>query len=465
MRRRALLTFVVASVLGAACGSIGGEAEQASDKAQPAQTAAGRVITPPQLAGLSLGDPNVVVPAGALNPTVALDRASDTLYLAFGREVPGPDPDEPVLQAVVARSADQGKTFSEPVVVNDPAERVDTSVVSPTHVAVGPRGEVYVLYQHNVDSEYDEHGLSYLRLVRSEDRGVTFSAPAAIAGPDVEGVTTTMSMASLFVAPDGDLFISFIDDREELAAKMAGVPEPGPHDHDAVPPAVHLRMVRSGDGGRTWGRSVLVAKPMCACCGTRMAQGGDGPLLATTRSAFLELKDSYDAVRDPILSASTDDGATWSEASKIHDDKFKISACPDVSAGLSVDSTGRLHAAWYTGTEAHPGVFYAISDDDGKTFTKPSTLLTGEWVPYGDVKLAIDGADHAWVAFEDRRADQDQIRLVRMDRQGRAAFSKTWTGTAPDLTAGDGFAVVTWGTQGEHDAAGAVGLLVARPGA
>jgi hypothetical protein len=461
MQRRALLTFVVASVLGAACGT---EGEQASEKKEPAQTAAGRVVTPAQLARLSLAEPNVVVPAGARNPTVALDPTSGTLYLAWAREVPGPTPDEPKLEAVVARSTDQGKTFSPPVVVNAPSERVDTSVVSPTQVAVGPKGEVYVLYQHNVDSEYDEYGLSYLRVARSEDGGTTFSPPVEIAGPDVEGVTTTMSMASLFVAPDGDLFISFIDDREELAAKMAGVPEPSAHDHDAVRPAVHLRMVRSGDGGRTWGQSVLVAKPMCACCGTRMAQAGDRPLFATTRSAFKELKGSYDDVRDPILSASTDDGTTWSEATKIHDDKFKISGCPDVSAGLAVDSTGRLHAAWYTGTEAHPGVFYATSDDDGKTFTKPASLLTGEWVPYGDVKLALDGDDHAWVAFEDRRADQDQIRLVRMDPQGRAAFSKTWAGTAPDITAGDGFAVVTWGSQGEHDAAGSVGVLVARPG-
>ncbi|MGH8975501.1 MAG: sialidase family protein [Acidimicrobiia bacterium] len=459
MQRRALLVLVAVGVLAAACGK-GGDA---GDDPQARQSAAARVVTPAQLAGLGLAEPSVVVPAGTRNPTVALDPASGAFYLAWAREVPGPTPDEPVLQAVVARSNDQGRTFSEPVVVNDPAERVDTSVVSPTHVAVGPGGEVYVLYQHNVDSEYDEYGLSYLRLVRSEDGGATFSAPVAIAGPDVEGVTTTMSMASLFVAPDGDLFISFIDDREELAAKIAGVPEPSAHDHDAVPPAVHLRMVRSGDGGRTWGTSVLVAKPMCACCGTKMAQGGDGPLFATTRSAFLELKDSYDAVRDPVLSTSADDGATWSEATKIHDDKFKISACPDVTAGLAVDSTGRLHAAWYTGTEAHPGVFYATSDDDGKTFTTPAALLSGEWVPYGDVKLAIDGDDHAWVAFEDRRTDQDQIRLVRMDPEGRAAFSETWAGTAPDLAAGDGFAVVTWGTQGEHDAAGALRMLVARP--
>ncbi len=459
MPRGALVLVAALTIAGAGCG--GGDGDKG--RAEAKQAAAGRVTTPAQLAGLSLADPAVAVPAGARNPTVALDRGSGVVYLAYAREVPGADPAEPLLQAVVARSVDQGRTFSEPVVVNAPDERVDTSVVSPTHVAVGPEGNVYVLYQHNVDSEYDEYGLSYLRLVRSEDQGATFSAPAAIAGPDVEGVTTTMSMASLFVAPDGDLFISFIDDREELAAKIAGAPEPSPHDHDAVPPAVQMRMVRSGDGGRTWGQSVLVAKPMCACCGTRMAQGADGPLFATTRSAFLELKGSYDAVRDPILSLSADDGTTWSPATKISDDKFKISGCPDVTAGLAVDSSGRLHAAWYTGTEAHPGVFYATSDDDGKTFTKPAALLAGEWIPYGDVKLAIDTDDHAWVAFEDRRTDQDQIRLVRMDPDGRAAFSTSWAGTAPDLTAGDGFAVVAWGTPGEHDAAGAVGLLVARP--
>ncbi|MGH9039659.1 MAG: sialidase family protein [Acidimicrobiia bacterium] len=459
------------AVAGAACGDSGGDEAQGNE---PTQTAEGQVAAPAELAGLQLGEPNVVVPAGVLNPTAAMDPRSGAVYLAWAREVPGPTPNEPVLQAVVARSTDEGKTFSEPVVVNTADERVDTSVVSPTHVAVGPEGNVYVLYQHNEDSEYDEYGLSYLRLVRSEDGGASFSAPVAIAGPDVEGVTTTMSMASLFVAPDGDLFISFIDDREELAAKIAGAaPEPSAHDsggtpnpgdHDAVRPAVHLRMVRSGDDGRTWGASVLVAKPMCACCGTRMAQGEDGPLFATTRSAFLELKDSYDAVRDPILSVSTDDGSTWSAPSKIHDDKFKISACPDVTAGLMVDSTGRLHAAWYTGTESHPGVFYAVSDDDGKTFSKPATLLSGDWVPYGDVKMALDTDDHAWIAFEDRRTDEDQIRLVRMDPEGRASFSKTWAGTAPDITAGDGFAMVTWGTQGDHDAAGALGLLVARPG-
>ncbi|MGH9001069.1 MAG: hypothetical protein ACRDY7_16945 [Acidimicrobiia bacterium] len=71
------------------------------------------------------------------------------------------------------------------------------------------------------------------------------------------------------------------------------------------------------------------------------------------------------------MSASRDDGDTWSKPAKVHDDGFKISGCPDVHAGLAVDSTGLLHAAWYTGTESHPGVYYATSDDGGKTFSRP----------------------------------------------------------------------------------------------
>ena len=276
-----------------------------------------------------------------------------------------------------------------------------------------------------------------------------------------------MEMATLFVAPDGDLYISFLDEREEHRGQdRRGKPEARPaHGHDAEPPANQMRMVRSGDGGRTWGGSVLVAKPTCVCCGTQVAQGEDGPLFATTRSDWMELKGSNDAVRDPFLSVSDRRGRDVVGPAKIHDDKFKISGCPDVTRRPAVDSTGRLHAAWYTGTESHPGVFYAVSDDDGKTFTAGSTLLADEWVPYGDVKMALDERRPRLGRLRGpaHRRGPDP-RGAHRTRTGRASFSKTWAGTAPDIAAGDGFAVVTWGTQGEHDAAGALGLLVARPG-
>ena len=161
-----------------------------------------------------------------------------------------------------------------------------------------------------------------------------------------------------------------------------------------------------------------------------MAENGKGELFAGTRSAFLELAGSYDAVRDLVLAHSSDDGATWSSLTKVHDDGFKISGCPDVALGLASDSAGHLHAAWYTGTESNPGVFYARSDD-GQTWTKPLALQTGKWSPYADVRLVIDGKDQPWVAFEDRSGDTDKVQVARIDPESMSvSLSTPWPAAA-----------------------------------
>jgi hypothetical protein len=133
---------------------------------------------------------------------------------------------------------------------------------------------------------------------------------------------------------------------------------------------------------------------------------------------------------------------------KLHDDRFKVSGCPDVTAGLAVDSKGRLHAAWYTGSDRRPGVFYAVSSDHGQTFSEPVALLTDEWLPYGDVKLALDAKDNAFVAFEDRRGETDLIRLARIGVDGAVVHAEPWAGTGPDLAVIGDSALVVWGGLG-----------------
>ncbi len=227
---------------------------------------------------------------------------------------------------------------------------------------------------------------------------------------------------------------------------------------------VHLRVARSSDGGQSFGKSALVSTPTCQCCGTKVAQGVSGPLYATTRGASRELKGTNDAIRDLFVAMSQDDGASWSQPVKFHDDRFRISTCPDITAGLAVDSKGRLHAAWYTGTERNPGVLYARSDDHGKSFSQPLVLLTDDWIPYADVKLAIDGKDHAWVAFEDRRGEHDLIQLARIAPDGKVAWAKAWPGTSPDVAARGDTAIVTWETQAiDGKERGAIAWLTAKP--
>ena len=437
--RRISAVLVTLALFTAACSG--------NDDASDSKAAGSAPAT--ETAQMAVTEARTLRPGGARNPSTAVDPGAGTVYTAWAEEAPVPpgSTEDPLLQVVVARSDDGGTTFGEPVVASPKGMRIVSYPVSPTQVEVGPKGEVFVLFLENdpVDLPNYHYGLSYLRLVRSDDGGRTFSAPIDVAPTAREGVSaTTMETSTLFIAPNGDLYISFLDLREKITLALkekAGSADHEGHDRtdDSQPGDVQLRMVRSTDGGRTFSPSVLVSKPTCACCGTKVAQGDGTPLYATTRSAWKEMKDGSiaDAVRDPLLSVSRDEGATWSGATKISDDRFLMNGCPDVAAGLSVDSKGRLHAAWWTAGGAGPGVYYAVSTDEGRSFSPPVPVLADEWVPPGDVQLVVDDRDRAWVAFEDRRADEeDRIQVVRIDPGGKQTPSSAWPGTAPDLAVG-----------------------------
>ncbi|MGH8992584.1 MAG: sialidase family protein [Acidimicrobiia bacterium] len=434
--RPAILLVTVAAIAAACSGGDRGEA------------------APPRL---SVGDP-VTVAAGGRDATVARDPATDVTYVAWGRPVSGAAPGR--FEAVVARSGD-GDTFEDPVVVSPPQANVTSAPLSAVEVAVGRRGEVYVLFADNVPVDLPDHdsGITSIWLVRSDD-GRNFSAPTGVGTEAVEGTPTTTGMHDLFVASGGDVFVSYVDLREQLELALAKREGPVTDEFDPLP---QLRVSRSTDGGRSFARSVLVAKPGCG--GTRLTQpdtdaGTPAPLYLAHRSEA-ELPGSYDAVRDPVVSVSRDGGSVWGRPLVVHDDAFKVSACPEVSPGLAADAGGRLHAAWYTGSGVAPGIYYAASDDEGKAFSEPVTLLTDEWVPYGHVQLAVDEGNRPWVAFEDRRGEEPEIQVAHIGADGRLALSAAWPGRAPQLTAGDGGVVVTWTTGGDGEP-GAVRLARVR---
>lgn len=466
-RSRLAGAAVSGALLLAACGGAAEKEEPAAAGASEAKEpalevvqAAAKVQVPAQLAALAVSDQKQVF-AGGAGQTLIRDVKSGAVYMSWLRHVPNQAPaagEDPASQIVVATSTDDGKTFGEPVVVSLPEQKAFyTATANPAQGAVGQDGKLYVTYTGVEKSEWSEFGASYSYVVRSEDNGKTFSAPVRMITDETEklekGIGTSY-MNGLYVAEDGDLFYSFLDEREVFLAKKKAK-EAGPSEHSGHDKKdegeTQLRITRSPDGGRTWSPSVLVGKPVCGCCGTVMAENAEGELFAGTRSAFLELEGSYDAVRDLVLARSSDDGATWSSLAKVHNDGFKVSGCPDVALGLASDSAGRLHAAWYTGTEAHPGVFYARSDD-GQTWTKPLALLHGKWAPYADVRLVVDGKDQPWVAFEDRSGEIDQVQIARIDPSSMSvSFSAPVPGRGPALAAGDGWALLTFESNPAND--------------
>src|SRR5690606_31302844 len=93
---------------------------------------------------------------------------------------------------------------------------------------------------------------------------------------------------------------------------------------------------------------------------------------------------------------------------KVHNDDWEFAGCPHAGPSLVVGPDGRLHASWYTGRPDRQGLWYAVSDDQGDSFSEPIAILTDSFVPASQARLALVG-DEVWVAWDDLRTETPKI--------------------------------------------------------
>jgi len=99
-----------------------------------------------------------------------------------------------------------------------------------------------------------------------------------------------------------------------------------------------------------------------------------------------------------------------------------VDACPHAGPALAVDSNERLHVTWWSGKEGDAGVFYARSDDGGKSFTDVTPLGTAEFSQPAHVQLAIGDSGVVAVAWDDGTLQTPRIAL-RISRDGGSRFA------------------------------------------
>src|SRR3989338_3852977 len=143
----------------------------------------------------------------------------------------------------IASSSDNGKTFSEKVRVNADADMPSGINHAPT-MALGIKGELYVAWTvSRTDSEFS----SDIKFSRSLDKGRSFE-PAIVVNDD--NLTVSHGFESMTVAPDGSIYIAWLDGRE----KKEGVSS--------------TFIARSADNGKTFEKNVRVDGNSCPCCKT-----------------------------------------------------------------------------------------------------------------------------------------------------------------------------------------------------
>lgn len=334
---------------------------------------------------------------------------------------------------MVARSTDRGRTFGEPVAASGNDVGVTTYPGGSPQVFASAEGEVYVAYDLNLPHEGVPWGRDMLRLARSDDDGVSFG-PAVDIFADVD-VVEAGTYQDVFATPDGTIYAAWLSYRQY-------VPENGVSEENAF---TQIRVARSDDGGKTFLPSVLVDDLSCECCRASLAVGPDNVLYVAWRDQVPQ-SDGGNPVRNMVISRSEDKGETWSTAVPIHDDAWRFGQCPESGPVIGVDAAGTVHAAWFTGKEDGPGVYYAASTDGGATFTAPGTLATDSYFPHANVRGFLDDAGVFWVTWDDSRTEEGAIQVVQITAGGSvsAVPSGATSGHTPDLVRAGTDIVLTW---------------------
>lgn len=311
---------------------------------------------------------------------------------------------------------------ARPVELRDQLGPVEAHGEAPPKLAYGPDGALNALYVVPKVVPGHRFPLAALRFTRSVDGGRTWSAPVSVADDAVFG---THNFHALHAAGDGTLYVSWLDSRSGRSS---------------------VYLTRSTDGGRTWRRNhALGAGEACPCCRTGLASAADGTLYVAWRVVL------PGNIRDIVVAHSRDHGTTWSDPVRVHEDNWEFAGCPHAGPSLQVDRENRLHVAWWTGKEGAAGVYYARSDDGGRTFGAPVPLGIARFSRPAHVQIAVGRA--VVVTWDDGTQRVSRI-VVRVSRDGGRSFSRAvpvsvagrWA-AFPVLALRDSLLTVAWSEQ------------------
>jgi hypothetical protein len=292
-------------------------------------------------------------------------------------------------------SFDGGDSFEQRVRVNDVAGEVASHGENSPRLHMRSRSEVYCLWQ----ARAAESGGSALRVARSADWGETFEKSVLVDA----GAPASQAFSALNVSPRGQVYVAWLDGRERG----------GGHAGTSA-----LYLARSADRGRSFEPSVRVSRDVCPCCRPSIAFTGEQAVHVAFRGV------TGDHIRDILIATSHDGGARWGKPVPVAEDNWRIHGCPHSGASLAVLGK-RLFVSWYTVREGHGAIYYAWSDDGGRTFSERRPLSEAvidanhpHLLPVGDAILAV---------FQGREPDQNQgwgkigVYCREIDAGGRAA--------------------------------------------
>ena len=147
----------------------------------------------------------------------------------------------------------------------------------------------------------------------------------------------------------------------------------------------------------------------------------------------------------------------WSTPVTVHDDLWKINACPVNGPALSITGN-RAAVLWFTGANDTPEVKIAMSDDSGATFRSPITLDSpkDETRPIGHVAVSLLDDGSALAVWLRHAAAGDEIVGERVTSKDQVSGRFTIGGGTgsdlgyPRLQKSSEAAMISWSDKNTH---------------
>jgi len=241
-----------------------------------------------------------------------------------------------------------------------------------------------------------------VRLALSRDGGKTWS-PATT--PHHDATPTEHGFASLYPSAGG-VGIVWLDGRagETMAIRSATFSPDGAQTSESV---VHDRV--------------------CECCPTAAAVTSEGVIAAYRNLGDNDVRDIY------VARSAGANPDRWSAPTAVHNDDWRIDACPVNGPAVSADGQ-RVALAWFNAKVDQGHVFVAFSKDAGRTFGGPTRVDDASALGRVAVTLLEDGsAAVAWIEYAENRS---QFRMRRVDPSGSLSPSTVISSLASGRASG-----------------------------
>ena len=297
--------------------------------------------------------------ADKVTPTFASDG---TLWLAFAA----------AQKVLVARSSDSGHSFAPPLSINAEPLELDLGPEARPKIAVDGQGCVAVAFAVFKDRALNGQVFH----TRSTDGGKTFAPPRPITNDPESQRFETLAFDDV-----GSLFAAWLDKRGRAAARARN------EKYDSA----ELAFAWSNDQGETLSDARIAQNNTCECCALAIAFAAAGRPVVAFRNIF------EGGARDHAI-VTFSDLQTPGPVNRVSVDDWRTDVCPHQGPSLAISPDGVYHVSWFTNGLRRKGLFYARSQDSGRTFSKP--LAVGDQQRASSQPYLVALPQALWLAWK-----------------------------------------------------------------